>query len=141
MSGFLLDTDTITLAQFGHARVLGNLSNQAVSAVHLPVISLQEQMQGWLSRLTRLTTPPKLADWYDRMVVRMFPFWCRFQILSFTEPAIQRFQHLLSAGLNVGKMDLRIAAIALENGLMVVTRNQRDFSRVPGLTTVDWSLA
>jgi tRNA(fMet)-specific endonuclease VapC len=98
-------------------------------------------MSGFLLDTDTITTPPKQADWYDRLVVRMFPFWCRYQILSFTEPAIQRFQHLLSAGLNVGKMDLRIAAIALENGLMVVTRNQRDFSRVPGLTTVDWSLA
>ena len=75
MSLDLLDTDTITLAQFGHAAVVGQLGKQADADIALPVISLQEQMRGWLGRLTRLTAPPQLADWYDRLVNRMFPLW------------------------------------------------------------------
>jgi tRNA(fMet)-specific endonuclease VapC len=117
---------------------VANLASHSAWEIALPVISLQEQMQGWLGRLPRLTDPPKVADWYDRLVVRMFPIWCRYQMLSFSVLAIQRFEHLRSLRLNVGKMDLRIAAIALESGLTVVTRNQRDFN--PGLTTVDWSV-
>ena len=139
MSGFLLDTDTLTLAQFGHAVVIANLASHSTSDVALPVISLQEQMRGWLSRLPRLTTPPQLRDWYDRLVDRMFPVWRRYPILSFTEPAILRFEQLRALKLNIGLMDLRIAASALENKSTVVTRNQRDFGRGPALPIDDWS--
>ena len=41
--------------------------------------------------------------------------------------------------LNVRKMDLRISAVVLEHGGVLVTRNVRDFQRVPGLPIEDWS--
>ena len=53
---------------------------------------------------------------------------------------MQGFLAARSMRLNVGAMDLRISAIALENGLTVATRNLRDFGRVPGLACVDWSV-
>jgi tRNA(fMet)-specific endonuclease VapC len=38
----------------------------------------------------------------------------------------------------IGPNDLLIAAIALANGLIVVTHNTSEFSRVPGLSIEDW---
>jgi tRNA(fMet)-specific endonuclease VapC len=140
MSTHLLDTDIITLIQFGHAAAIGRLSAHADADVALSAISFQEQISGWLARLNTLTAPPQLADWYDRLVARMFPVWRRYQMLPFSLAAILRFQHLRSLRLNVGLMDLRLAAVALENNLTVVTRNLRDFGRIPGLQTEDWSV-
>jgi predicted nucleic acid-binding protein len=49
---------------------------------------------------------------------------------AFTEPAIERFEQLKAAKLNIGITDLRIAAIVLEHGGILVTRNTRDFQRI-----------
>jgi tRNA(fMet)-specific endonuclease VapC len=64
----------------------------------------------------------------------------RWRILPYTESAIARVAQLKALRLNVRLMDLRIASIALENAAVVVTRNQRDFRRVPGLSVDDWSV-
>ena len=50
----------------------------------------------------------------------------RFHIFSFTEPAIDRFIYLKGMKLGVKHADLRIAAITLEQGGTLVTRNARD---------------
>ena len=50
-----------------------------------------------------------------------------------------RFDQLVKLKLNVGSMDLKIAATALELGAIVVTQNVRDFRRVPGLLWDDWT--
>jgi tRNA(fMet)-specific endonuclease VapC len=140
MSRFLLDTDTLTLIQFGHPMVTQRLAIHADTDIAVGILSVQEQMRGWLARLNRLTATDQLADWYDRLTNSMFPVWRRYTLLSFTEPAILRFEQLRALRLNVGLMDLRIAAVSLENGLIVVTRNRQDFARIPGGTTEDWSV-
>jgi tRNA(fMet)-specific endonuclease VapC len=38
----------------------------------------------------------------------------------------------------IGPYDLQIAAIALQHGLIVVTHNVAEFTRVPGLVVEDW---
>lgn len=63
-----------------------------------------------------------------------------FELLPYDENAEQCFADLRAQNLRVGSQDLRIAAIALANDACVVTRNQRDFERVPNLTLVDWSI-
>ena len=61
-------------------------------------------------------------------------------ILSLTEPAILRYEGLKALKLNVGKRDLCIAAITLENAGILITRNFRDFQRIPNLRLENWSV-
>jgi tRNA(fMet)-specific endonuclease VapC len=140
MSRFLLDTDTLSLLQQGHATVLHRVNSHPISDIAVATLTLQKQMQGWLAGLNRARNRQQIALAHERLVFRYLPTWCRFTVIPFPEPAILRFEQLRTQRLNVGFMDMRIAAVGLENGLTIVTRNQRDFGRVPGLATEDWSV-
>ena len=58
--------------------------------------------------------------------------------VSTAERAGNIFATLEKKGRALDFRDAMIAGIALENGLTVVTRNKRDYSRVPGLSIEEW---
>jgi tRNA(fMet)-specific endonuclease VapC len=61
-------------------------------------------------------------------------------VLPFDPPAATEFDALIAQRLRVAMMDLRIASIALSRKLVLLTRNARDFGKVPGLITQDWTV-
>jgi len=65
-----------------------------------------------------------------------------FEVLPFNDDVCweygQAYRYLKTNGLLVGTNDLWIGAAALAFGKPLVTRNVRDFSRIPGLTLLDY---
>ena len=65
-----------------------------------------------------------------------------FESLPFDDEAAEYYGLLRVAlergGTPIGANDLLIAAIALRRDLVLVTRNHREFARVPGLRTEEW---
>jgi tRNA(fMet)-specific endonuclease VapC len=98
---------------------------------------------GWAGRLNTAKTIEELVFLYERLSQTMV-FFREISILNFDQEAVAKFKVLIQNNpqLNKHKLqkDMRIAAIALANNAVVVTRNQRDFSLVPGLTLIDWSI-
>jgi tRNA(fMet)-specific endonuclease VapC len=68
----------------------------------------------------------------------------QFQSLVFDDSAAQEYGRiradLATKGTPIGPNDLMIAAIALANGLTLVTHNTVEFSRVSGLKLDDWQV-
>src|SRR5947208_732888 len=116
MSRFLLDTDTLSLLEQGHATVLQNVNSHPPADIAVSTVTIQEQMQGFQAALSRARTHQHIALAHDMLATRLLPAWSHFPVLPFTEAAILRFEQLRGLRLNVGLMDLRIAAVALENG-------------------------
>jgi tRNA(fMet)-specific endonuclease VapC len=136
---YALDTDILSLYQRGHPVVCQHVAAHPLTDLAVTVISIEEQLSGWYSLLRSTSRRDHLAIAYQSLADSI-PFLAQFAILPFPEPALLRFEQLVALKLNVRKMDLRIAAIALEHGAVVVTRNVRDFQRVPGLVVEDWSV-
>jgi predicted nucleic acid-binding protein len=61
------------------------------------------------------------------------------RVLPFTSGTVERYLDLRAQLPRLGKMDLSIVAIALEDDGIVVTRNRRYFEQVPHLEVEDWS--
>jgi tRNA(fMet)-specific endonuclease VapC len=138
VSLYALDTDILSLYQRGHPAVCHNVAAHAAADLAITVISVEEQLSGWYTLLRRTRRRDHLALAYQSLADSI-PFLADFSILAYPEAAMERFDRLATLKLAIRKMDLRIAAIALENGAVVVTRNLRDFQRVPGLLVQDWT--
>ncbi len=138
MNLFVLDTDVLTLFQRGDATILARVGQHYSSEIAISVVTVEEQLSGWYAQLRKAKGPEKLAWAYRRLAANV-RFMAGIRILDFQEAAIERYETLQRLRLKVRKMDLQIAATALEHGGTLVTRNVRDFKHVPGLRIEDWS--
>jgi tRNA(fMet)-specific endonuclease VapC len=138
MSLHVLDTDTLTLFQEGHPVVTRRFLSHPADEVAVTVLTVEEQLSGWYTEVRKAKRPERLAWAYRRLAANV-RFLARLQILAHDEPAIRRYEQLRKQKVKVGKFDLRIAATVLEHGAVLVTRNLRDFQRIPGLQVEDWS--
>jgi tRNA(fMet)-specific endonuclease VapC len=136
---YVLDTDIMSLLQHGHAQVCGQVQTHPASQLATTVITVEEQLSGWYTMLRQAKGRAQVADLYERLANQV-QFLASWRVLRFPEPAILRYEDLLHLRLNLGKKDLRIAAIVLEHQAILVSRNARDFRRVPGLVLEDWSV-
>jgi tRNA(fMet)-specific endonuclease VapC len=136
---FVLDTDHLTLYYRGDPIVVQRVDSRPPTELAISILTVDEQLTGWYTLTRQSRQPEEVARAYAHLgeaVVRLG----RWRILPYTESAIARVAQFKTLRLNVRLMDLRIAAVAMENHAVVVTRNRRDFGRIPGLSVEDWSI-
>src|SRR5919108_3116378 len=136
---FLLDTDHVSLNQRGHPLVRALVQAAGPSQVVVSVITVEEQMRGWLDAIRAATTPEARAIAYQRLRMAI-GYFASLSLLDYTAPMDALVADLRKQGVRIGTQDLRIAAVALVHGATLVTRNSVDFRQVPGLTIEDWSI-
>jgi tRNA(fMet)-specific endonuclease VapC len=59
------------------------------------------------------------------------------RVVDFGEPAGREFDRLRGLRLSVGTADLKVAAITISQGAVLLSRNLKDFKKIPGLKVED----
>jgi len=129
---FLLDTSIcIYIRQKRPPEVLARFEKLKVGDAALSVITYGELLYGAQKRKQRDVALARLAD-----LVSVLP------VLDMPSAAANEYGEIRAVleakGETIGGNDLWIAAHAKAAGLVVVTNNEREFMRVPGLKVQNW---
>jgi len=139
---WILDTD-ITSLLLTRDPIVSQRVTTAGQDVALSVITVQEIFNGWVVRINSTSNPDELIYLYGRLE-RMIGLCKKVPILGFDQTAVKQLDRIISLNPNLSKKrvqkDMRIAAIALANNAILVTRNTRDFELVPHLRIENWSI-
>lgn len=140
---FLLDTDHITFLQRpsgpAYAALSARMARHTTADFAYSLVSFHEQTRGAHAFIQQARSTRQVLDAY-KYFEEALRAYTGVTVLPFDAAAGQTFDGLIARRVRVGTMDLRIASIALSRGLTVLTRNLRDFRRVPGLTAEDWTV-
>ena len=128
---FLLDTNTLIYFFKGQGKVAEHLFAVAPGEVAISSVSLYEIEVG----IAKSAQPAKRRRQFDTFLaaVSVFPF-----DLTAARAAATLRVDLERRGLPIGPLDNLIASVALAHRATLVTRNTREFSRLPGLALMDW---
>ena len=130
----LLDTNAVSDLMRDHPQVKARIRNHADPIV-TSVVVVGELHYG----LGRLPAGKKRSD----LEARAHQILAALRIETITEPIATTYGRLKASpegqGLNLDDNDLWIAATAITQGCLLVTRD-KIFARVPGLQAEDWSV-
>jgi tRNA(fMet)-specific endonuclease VapC len=138
----ILDTDHVSVLQHPDSaegqRLVRRLHASPDRDIVTTVVTVEEQMRGWLQVIARYRDLRQQAAYYDRLIdfIRFFGSW---KILPVQEASVKAFRNLQVVGARIATTDLKIAAISLAYGATLLSRNMRDFQRVAGLHVEDWT--
>ena len=139
MTLWILDTDHLSLLQRGYPLVEQRISTIDPDGVAVTIISVEEQLYGRLNQIRRAKSSEALSTAYGLLRDTLVSFKDA-NILDFDKAASSCYEALLHQKIRIGTQNLKIAAIVLSRAGILVTRNQRDFAKVPNLVLEDWSV-
>jgi tRNA(fMet)-specific endonuclease VapC len=134
------DTDILTDILAGNPIYSERLAAIPVADQAIPIVVAEELIRGRLN-IIRQAEAGKARVAIDEaytLFEQTLADIREIKILSFTQEAEQLVKDWRKTKVKGSKHDLRIAASCMANSATLVTRNRRDFQKVPGLSVEFW---
>ena len=138
---FVLDTDHMSLLEWDSnsaAHLRERLSDCDQHEVATTVVNYEEQIRGWMAYIASARSLDAQVEAYRRLRNHLDNYR-QIPVLDFDQAAAAIYQRLRRARIRIGTMDLKIAAVAMAKDATLLSRNRRDFEKVPGLKCEDWT--
>jgi tRNA(fMet)-specific endonuclease VapC len=135
------DTDVLTEILLGTPAFVARVSTIGPANQAIPVIVVEELVRGRLSAIRQAEAgKPK---WNIEQAYELFEMTLqdvrRYRILPYTTQAHSLFEGWRQQKLRVATHDLRIAAICMAHSATLVSRNRKDYQRIPELSVDYWN--
>lgn len=131
---WMLDTDTLAYLvnrARGHERIKRRLSGRSPGEIRVSAITLGELYYGFELGEVSVERTQALKDLLELFQTEDFPVGAA-RSYGEIRTVLER------GGRRIGPYDLLIAAHARHIGATLVTNNEREFRRVPGLSVQNW---
>ena len=139
MSLWVLDTDHLSLLQRGYPQVRQRINAVSCEEIAITMVTVVEQLYGRLNQIKSANSEDALTFSYRQLRETLEDFR-NINLLDFDLDAYNSYTDLVRQRIRIGTQDLRIAATVISRNGVLVTRNRRDFERVPGLRFEDWAV-
>ena len=139
MTLWIIDTDHLSLLEREEPLVVENFNKRNPNCLAITVVTFEERMRGRLNTIRQANSDEKIIAAYSRLQITA-EFLKQFNLIGFDGDACGCFNDFRRQKIRIGTQDLRIASTAFSWNAVVVTRNSRDFSKVPGLVLEDWTV-
>ncbi len=134
------DNDVATEILNGSPTFVQRASTIPLADQAVPIIVVEETMRGRLN-VIRQAEAGKAKISIERayeLFQRTFLDFQRLNVLAYSAAAESLFRQWRSQRIRCPTHDLRIAAICVASSAKLISRNRRDFEKVPGLVVEFW---
>ncbi len=132
MERALIDTDILSYFLKGDPAVVKNVEDylEHYNVLEISIITYYEIMSGLLAKNA------------NNQLIVFESFIAENLVVPLSENSVKissgLYAGLRQSGNTVDDIDLLIAGIAIENGMILITNNNRHFGRIHGLKTGNW---